>query len=91
MRLARLIWNGKPWTDGNNLAETVSRAGLNLAKLETMIEGQETAFDARFDEHDKALRKAGHWGVPTCVIDHEPFFGMDRLPVLEWRLDQMKL
>ena len=89
--VSRLIWNGKPWTDRNILAETVSRAGLNLTKLETIIEGQETAFDARFDEHDKALRKAGHWGVPTCVIDHEPFFGMDRLPVLEWRLDQMKL
>ena len=87
--VSRLIWSGKPWTEGDNLAEAVSRAGLNMAELDATIEGKEASFDARFEDHDKALRKAGHWGVPTCVIDHEPFFGMDRLPVLEWRLDQM--
>jgi len=87
--VSRLIWSGKPWTEGDNLAKAVSRAGLNLSKLEAIIAGQETTFDARFGEHDKSLRKAGHWGVPTCVLDHEPFFGMDRLPVLEWRMDQM--
>jgi len=87
--VSRLIWSGKPWTEGDNLAKAVSRVGLNLSKLEAKIAGQETTFDARFDEHDKSLRKAGHWGVPTCVLDHEPFFGMDRLPVLEWRMDQM--
>jgi len=87
--VSRLIWSGQPWTEGDNLAEAVARAGLNLAELENAVSGNETKLDARFDAHDKDLRKAGHWGVPTCVLEGEPFFGMDRLPVLEWRLDQM--
>ena len=34
------------------------------------------------------LSEAGHWGVPTLVFDGEPFFGQDRLALLEWRLGQ---
>jgi 2-hydroxychromene-2-carboxylate isomerase len=30
--------------------------------------------------------QAGHWGVPTCAYQGEPFFGQDRLDVLLWRL-----
>ncbi len=87
--VSRIIWSGQPWTEDNNLAEAIARAELNLAELEKAIAGNEAEFDARFDVHDQELRKAGHWGVPTCVLDNEPFFGMDRLPVLEWRLGQM--
>lgn len=89
--VSRIIWSGQPWTDTETFEQAVTRAGLKLSDLEAVIDGHEAAYDARFAQHDKDLRKAGHWGVPTCVIDHEPFFGMDRLPVLEWRLDQMDI
>ena len=89
--VSRLIWSGQPWTELDQFEQAVSRSGLVLSELEAAIKGKEALFDARFEEHDKALRQAGHWGVPTCVVDGEPFFGMDRLPVLEWRLDQMKV
>ena len=46
------------------------------------------ALDARLVQHDKDLRNAGHWGVPTFVFNDEPFFGQDRIDVLEWRLGQ---
>ena len=87
--VSRLIWSGLPWTEDDNLAEAIARAGLDLSGLEKAVKGHEAEYDARFDLHDQELRKAGHWGVPTCVLDNEPFFGMDRLPILEWRLDQM--
>ena len=29
-----------------------------------------------------------HWGVPLMVYEDEPFFGQDRLDLLEWRLEQ---
>jgi len=89
--VSRIIWGGQPWTEQQVFEQAVARAGLDLSALESAISGNEDVFDARFDEHDADLRKAGHWGVPTCVIDHEPFFGMDRLPVLEWRLNQMNI
>lgn len=87
--VSRIIWSGQAWTDQDIFEQAVTRAGLDLPALESTVEGHEDAFDARFKTHDQDLRKAGHWGVPTCVVNHEPFFGMDRLPVLEWRLDQM--
>jgi len=39
-------------------------------------------------ENQKALEKAGHWGVPTMVLDGEPFFGQDRIDQLLFRLKQ---
>jgi len=87
--VSRVIWSGENWYDGTILADAVKRASLDLAALESDITEHETELDARIDQHDKDLRKAGHWGVPTCVLNYEPFFGMDRLDVLEWRLDQM--
>lgn len=87
--ISRIIWGGQPWTETEVFEQAVTRAGLELSALETVMNGNMDVFDSRLDVHDKELRKAGHWGVPTCVLEGEPFFGMDRLPVLEWRLDQM--
>jgi len=86
--VSQIIWSGENWFDGEALAQATARAGLNLKALDLQIKGQETELTARLEQHDKDLRAAGHWGVPTCVINHEPFFGMDRLDALEWRLDQ---
>jgi 2-hydroxychromene-2-carboxylate isomerase len=86
---SRLIWGGEAWTEGDHLAQAMAEIGIDLPALDAAISGREAELDARLHENDQALRKAGHWGVPTCVVAGEPFFGMDRLDVLEWRLDQM--
>ncbi|HZZ24276.1 MAG TPA: hypothetical protein VFE60_17575 [Roseiarcus sp.] len=42
-------------------------------------------------ENDRALREAGHWGVPAMVYEGEPFFGQDRFDMLVWRMKQRGL
>ena len=86
---SRLIWSGQAWNEGTILIDAMDKAGIDLGALEAKIEGHEQPLDKKLDENDMALRKAGHWGVPTTVLRGEPFFGMDRLNVLEWRLDQL--
>jgi len=86
--VSKVIWGGQPWTEGNVFADAIERAGLSLSELESTIAANSDAIDARIAGHDKDLRAAGHWGVPTCVYKNEPFFGQDRLDVLLWRLDQ---
>lgn len=87
--ISRLIWSGQAWTQGDLLEKACAAHGLDLATLEAQVISRADELDAVLHENDHALRKAGHWGVPTCVIAGEPFFGMDRLDALEWRLDQM--
>lgn len=87
--VSQLIWSGEPWNEGKALADAAARVSLNLSEMEAEILGHEDTLDARLAQHDTDLRAAGHWGVPTCVMNGEPFFGMDRLSVLEWRLDEM--
>lgn len=87
--VGKLIWSGQPWLEGDHMAQACQRAGCDLDTLEAVIEGKDQALDAQLAQHDQDLRAAGHWGVPTCVLAGEPFFGSDRLDVLEWRLDQM--
>ncbi len=82
-----LIWTGVPWDQGTHLADAVARAGLDLADLEAAIEADK--MDAILAQNDKDLRAAGHWGVPTFVLDGEPFFGQDRIDVVKWRLQQL--
>ncbi len=84
-----IIWSGEDWTAENRLSEALGNVDIDLAALEAKISGHETELDAKLDANDKALREAGHWGVPTTVLRGEPFFGMDRLDALEWRLDQL--
>ena len=87
--LSRMIWSGQPWTKPEGLAQACVRNRLDLTAMEAEIATREAELDAVLDDNDKALRNAGHWGVPTCVVAGEPFFGMDRLDLLEWRLDKM--
>lgn len=82
--VSRLIWSGQNWVEGNALAVAVARAGLDLKALETNMDAG--ALDVRIAQHDKDLRAAGHWGVPTFVFENEPFFGQDRIDALVWRM-----
>jgi 2-hydroxychromene-2-carboxylate isomerase len=87
------IWGGKiqDWSGEENLRDATKRAGLDLASLETSVAGDVARYDQVIAANGDALAKSGHWGVPTCVFEGEPFFGQDRLDVLCWRLDQRGL
>ncbi len=65
-----------------------SRAGLDLAELDPIAEQEADRIIAVVEANQEAHEEAGHWGVPTCVFQGEPFFGQDRLDVLMWRLEQ---
>jgi 2-hydroxychromene-2-carboxylate isomerase len=88
--VSRLIWTGDvdDWHEGDHLANAAARAGLDIVELETAARDQAEDLDAELVRNEDALSESGHWGVPTLVYDGEPFFGQDRLALLEWRLTQ---
>lgn len=90
--VSRLIWGGaENWHQGDHLAGAATRAGLNLAELDAEALQDAEALDAEIAANQAALEAAGHWGVPTLVVDGEPFFGQDRIEMAVWRLQQKGL
>ena len=92
--ISQVIFGGTVgWHEGSHLAEAAARAGCDLAELDkTLAAPVEAArLDAVIAENQAALEKAGHWGVPTLAFRGEPFFGQDRIDLLEWRLRQQGL
>lgn len=88
----RLIWGGaENWHEGDHLAGAAERAGLDLAELDAEAESDAVALDAEIAANLIALEMAGHWGVPTLVLDGEPFFGQDRIEMARWRMMQKGL
>ncbi|MGC6498995.1 MAG: 2-hydroxychromene-2-carboxylate isomerase [Henriciella sp.] len=88
--VSHLIWGGEPgWDQGDKLANATAKAGLNLTEMEAAIAKNDPT--PEIDANQAALDAAGHWGVPTCVFEGEPFFGQDRIETLRWRLGQNKL
>ena len=88
--VSHLIWGGEPgWNEGNRLADAVASAGLSLSELEQAVEQYDWL--AVVSENHAALDAAGHWGVPTMVVNGEPFFGQDRIDTLRWRLEKLGL
>ncbi|WP_108787541.1 DsbA family protein [Erythrobacter sp. Alg231-14] len=88
--VSRLIFSGEVdgWNEGDHIAGAADRAGLSFAELEAEVANDPEALDAEIDENQAALEAAGHWGVPTLVIEGEPFFGQDRVEMARWRLEQ---
>ncbi len=88
--VATLLWDGRitGWNEGAHMAEAAARAGLDLAELERDVAASYESYEEQLAANDRALRAAGHWGVPTMVFDGEPFFGQDRFDVFLWRLKQ---
>lgn len=87
--VSTLIWSGETnWMEGNALSEAVERAGLDLAALDAEAVEREAELEAEIEANEAAQKNAGHWGVPLMVFEDEPFFGQDRLDILEWRLKQ---
>ena len=85
--VSALIWGGtEGWDQGELLAEAVERAGLDLADMDRRIVDEADRLESVIEDNQAAHERAGHWGVPTCAFQGEPFFGQDRLDVLLWRL-----
>ncbi|MEX2200354.1 MAG: DsbA family protein [Dongiaceae bacterium] len=91
--VSRLLWDGSVngWDRGAHLADAAARAGLDLASLEAAVVADPARHDEVLAANGRALRAAGHWGVPTMIFEGEVFFGQDRFDVLLWRLGQRGL
>lgn len=86
--VSRTIFGGTVgWNEGAHLADAAARAGLDLAQLDAAI-AEHASHDAEIAANQAALEASGHWGVPTFVVDGEPFFGQDRIETLRWRLTE---
>ena len=85
--IASVIWGGtQNWDQGDHLAQAARRAGLELAEMDQKVIKEADRLDAVIAGNQADHEQAGHWGVPTCAYQGEPFFGQDRLDVLLWRL-----
>lgn len=70
--------------DRDVLAACLAEAKLDAAGLLAEADSPEAARAVR-DLTQEADRR-GVFGVPTLAVDHELFWGNDRLPFVEWRL-----
>jgi 2-hydroxychromene-2-carboxylate isomerase len=88
--VSRMLWAGNvdDWHEGDHLARAADRAGLDFGELEAEATDDAEALDVEIAANQQALEAAGHWGVPTLVIDGEPFFGQDRIEMAKWRMEQ---
>ena len=90
--VSRLIWGGTAnWHEGDHLAAATQHAGLSLSELDPQAEAEAQRLETVIEQNQDAHAAAGHWGVPTCAFNGEPFFGQDRLDVLLWRLQNAGL
>jgi 2-hydroxychromene-2-carboxylate isomerase len=80
------------WIDGRDLgdpgviAEVLTNAGLDAAKLADLATG-DGAKAALRDNTEEAVAR-GAFGAPTCFLGDEMFFGVDHLPHLERALEE---
>ena len=88
--VSQMIWSGRvaDWHLGGHLGDAATDAGLSLPQMDQRIEADPESHDQEAATNFSALQAAGHWGVPTFVLQQEPFFGQDRLDILERRLAQ---
>lgn len=90
--VSRLIWGGvEGWHEGDHLAQAAAASGLDLADMDAEALTDAEVLDREIAANQTALEAAGHWGVPTLVVDGEPFFGQDRIDLALWRMQQLGL
>lgn len=85
--VSTLIWSGAAWTTGDALADAAARAGFDLAEMDKRQASEEKRLTSVIESNQEEQDKH-HWGVPLMVFEGEPFFGQDRIDLLEWRLAQ---
>jgi 2-hydroxychromene-2-carboxylate isomerase len=90
LEVSKLLWDGTTdnWHHDPHMTGAARRSGLDLVELQRAVAADPDHHEAALAENDRALRAAGHWGVPTMVFNGEPFFGQDRFDMLVWRLEQ---
>lgn len=87
--VSRLIWGGTAgWNEGDHLKDAATKAGLDWDALVSSVDNDADALDTEITANQDALEAAGHWGVPTLVLDGEPFFGQDRIEMALWRMNE---
>ncbi len=88
LEVGALLWNGEvdDWSEGDHLKLAVARAGLDLDEMDEQIVSHQETLDKQLDVNQKEQRGAGHWGVPLMVFNDEPFWGQDRISLLQWRI-----
>ena len=90
--VSSLIWGGtKDWDQGDHMMKAAARAGLDLSSMEQRLQPETDRLEAEIVKNQADHHLVGHWGVPTCAFEGEPFFGQDRLDVLLWRLQRSGL
>ncbi len=83
--LARACWgDGRDLADLTTLAAVMAEVGLDASLLEVGISAKQTKDRLRQSTTDAIQR--GVFGVPTCRLGEELFWGHDRLPHLAARL-----
>ncbi|MFZ2469333.1 MAG: DsbA family protein [Parvibaculum sedimenti] len=87
--MSGVIFGGvRNWNEGDHLKDAATRAGLDLAELDALIEKAPDHYEGVIAANEAAQKQAGHWGVPLMVFADEPFFGQDRVDHLVWRLEK---
>lgn len=87
--ISRTIWSDSTnWTEGDRLKDAAERAGYDLDVMDKRQEAEKDALEAAIQKNEADQKEAGHWGVPLMAYAGEPFFGQDRLDLLEWRLEK---
>lgn len=86
--IARVLWDGSvaPWNEGDHLARAAEKAGFDLAAMDAAVAADPDRYEQVIVANEKDHAASGHWGVPTFVFEHEPFFGQDRIDLLIWRM-----
>lgn len=83
--MSALLFGGtRDWHKGTHLADATGRAGLDLAAMESAVKEGGQSHESEVQVNQDALTEAGHWGVPTFVLDGQPYFGQDRIATLRW-------
>ncbi len=87
---SHMMWSGETenWHEDGKLAACADAAGLDGAGLERDAAADAARLDTIIEGNETAQNNAGHWGVPLFVFDGEPFFGQDRIDHLIWQMKQ---
>ena len=87
---SHMMWSGEVanWHEGDHLNCSLEAAGLDPSEINRATAADPDHYDGVLAANEAAQEKAGHWGVPLFVYNDEPFFGQDRIELLEWRMKQ---
>ena len=89
LKVYELFWKRELLPDdADQVAAVVANMGLSAAQYHEYLAGEGAA------DYERAQNEAAAdhiFGVPIFVFENEPFWGYDRLPVLEQRLTEAGL